>query len=181
MNKFLPLDLQFFSEDPPPVVDPPTEPAAPNDQMIPKSRFDEVNNKFKEYKTNYETLLNEKNQWDTTKQELESSTQNATNELATVKTQSEQQIEKITNYETFLGELLTSKTDSLPDGVLSLMPEGDVMSKLGWIAKAEASNLINNTPVGGATNVNNNTPPLDTSNMSAVQKMAMAYESIEKK
>lgn len=193
MNKFLKLNLQFFSadnggqggngegnqnQDNQNNNNPPN-----NEHMIPKSRFDEVNDGFKDFKSKYETLLNEKTSWEQERQTFENNSQTVTTELNNFKTQAEQRGEQLTTLNTFLEGLLNTKVEGLPEGVSDLIPEGDVMSKLNWLSKAESNNVFStpkaNQPLGGATNFQNN-QNIDTSKMNAYEKMAMAYQEPNK-
>jgi hypothetical protein len=185
MNKFLKLNQQFFSADGGDGGNPDGGGTPPNndDPMIPKVRFDEVNNKYKQTKTDYDTLLNEKNQWTSKQQEFENNLQNATNELNNYKTKATQHTDTLKGYETFLDNLLKTKVEGLPEGASDLIPDGSLMSKLDWLFKAEAKNFFgnfnSNSPLGGATNFNNNQQQ-DTSKMSAFEKMSLSYQNATK-
>lgn len=169
LNEFLPLNLQFFAEGEAEAANSPDgalntgEAAAteqPNkDHMIPKSRFDEVNSKFKEVQTQLQELLDAKAQAEKQAQEEQGKFQELYE--ATNKEYSEIQ-SKYTNVETraqqlegVITGLLDTKLSAIPEELHDIIPEHlTPEAKLDWINKAEAKGIFGKkeqSPVGETT------------------------------
>lgn len=171
LKELLKLNLQHFSEE---ETDTPPSDEMKNtgnegvddkkEHMIPKSRFDEVNNKFKDMQTQLNTLLNEKQEAEQ-KQKEESGQfqelyQTQKTEFDTVK-QSVTQLEtRNQELEAVVGNLLESKLKDVPETLHKLIPSNySVVEKLNWLIEAESTGVFGtkvNTPIGEQTNGNAN-------------------------
>jgi hypothetical protein len=172
----LKLNLQYFSEPTDPPATPPTDPPAnpePQGHMIPKTRFDEVNNKNKQLQSELQALkdaeaakaLEDKKQ----QGHYEELYNTSNTELSALKP-------RIESLEGVINSLLQTKLDTIPKEYHALIPEGTPESRLAWINTAESTGLfgkpqVNQNPVGGMTNGTPPSPPQVTKEQ--FQKMTL--------
>lgn len=114
---------------------PPSQ-AQNSEHMIPKTRFDEVNNQFKELKAQLEQLQTQKQQ----QAEQELAEQNKWQELAEQRKQELERLQTVqesaTRYQTALQATNESRIASVPEDKRTLIPEYDDPVKLGaWLDK----------------------------------------------
>lgn len=126
---------------------------ADKDIMIPKERFDEVNNKYKELSNQMKAMEEAKNSMEKQIAEMkESNTANSTEVDETTK-KLEGQVEQ---YESVMNELIDTKMQAIPEEMQDLIPDGlSVEQRLSWINKAEEKGLFrkqNNVVVGQPLN-----------------------------
>lgn len=131
------------------------------DIMIPKSRFDEVNNAYKELKAKLAELEEAHK-----KKEQEEAEKRG--EFESLYNQTKADLEKVTqNYKTtqkrvevlegVINELLEAKLENIDEKYHDLIPENlTPEQKLAWVVKAEKKGLFGNTnaeiPLGEPTN-----------------------------
>lgn len=129
--------------------------------MIPKSRFDEVNNAYKELKAKLAEL-------EETQKKKEQEEAEKRGEFESLYNQTKADLEKVTqNYKTtqkrvevlegVINELLEAKLENIDEKYHDLIPENlTPEQKLAWVVKAEKKGLFGNTnaeiPLGEPTN-----------------------------
>lgn len=158
----------------------------PPENMIPKSRFDEVNNKFKELQDQLDKINKQKEQdeLDSKKKkgEFEELFNNAQNELETYKTQSQQTSERVTELEGIIQTLVDAELEAVPEELRDLVPANFTPEqKLSWINTAKQKGLFGtqtnpkeDEQLGGATN-NQQQQQVDVSKMSVAEMLRSAY------
>lgn len=194
----LKLNLQHFAEptepqepkNPEPSANGPMDPKEtqepknePQGHMIPKSRFDEVNNNYKTVKEQLDKILQQQEQDELDKQkqqgEFEKLYNQTTEELETYKNDFETTKEKAERLEGVMNSMLNTKLESIPEEFHDLIPENLTSEqKLDWVSKAEAKGLFKDTsqePLGGQTNPTQQSTDLD--NMSVNQKFQSGYKN----
>lgn len=203
-NFLLSMDLQFFAEDTgadvgggdnqtdandnTPPVDKDGESANPQHQQkenfIPKSRFDEVNNRYKEVQAQLNKLMEEKQNQELEEQkkrgEFEKLYENTKKELEAAKSFKE----RAEQLEGVISEMVEAKLAEIPEELHDIIPDGMTPEqKLSWITKAQAKGLFKkpqednpkeNQPLGETTNGNND-KHVDISKMSAMELFLSAY------
>src|SRR5699024_2610846 len=130
------------------------------DIMIPKTRFDEVNNKYKTAQEQLDNILQQQEQDELDKQkqqgEFEKLYNKATEDLQIYKGDYEKTSSRIEELEGIITSMLNSKLESIPEEFHDLIPENlSPEAKLDWISKADAKGLFKDQsqePVGGQTN-----------------------------
>lgn len=154
----------------------------PQEVMIPKSRFDEVNNKYKEVQAKLDALLNEKAEAERKaaeqKGEFEKLYKETSKELEETQAKYKSADKRAKELEAIITEMLNARLENLPEELRDIIPEGlTPEQKLAWIDKAERKGLFGNKaeePVGGATN-----PPqqqsINLDDASPFQKLLMGY------
>ncbi|MEN2464915.1 hypothetical protein [Ornithinibacillus sp. JPR2-1] len=193
--RLLPLDLQFFADpgdpqDPPadPPADPPKQDPSvdpkPDDIMIPKSRFDEVNNNYKSVKEQLDQLLEEKKEEERKEKEQQGEYQSlyeqANEQLQTYKQDFESTKTRAETLEGIITNMLNTKLESIPEEFHDLIPDNlSPEQKLDWITKAETKGLFgtkkSDDPVGGLTNPS--TSKTNFEDMNPMQLLAAGYGS----
>ncbi|WP_051188268.1 hypothetical protein [Brevibacillus thermoruber] len=139
-----------------------TETAAPEqkEHMIPKSRFDEVNTKFKDLQAQYDKLLAEKQEADG------------------YKSLHQQAEERAKALEGVIAQMLEARLETIPEELHDLIPEGlTPEQKLAWIDRAERKGVFGakvHKPVGGPTNPPDQSP-VDLNGLSATQLLRIGY------
>lgn len=196
----LPLNLQFFADpgndpqdppaDPPadpPKQDPKNEPPADDpkqkDHMIPKTRFDEINNSYKTVKDQLDKLLKEKEDADLEAKkkqgEYQSLYETASQQLDTYKTDYENTKTRVEALEGVMTSMLNTKLESIPEDFHDLIPDNlSPEQKLDWITKAETKGLFKDKslePVGNPTNPTQQTTNFE--NMNPMQLLSAGYGS----
>lgn len=159
-----------------------------NENFIPKSRFDEVNNKYKELQEQLDNLNKQKEQEELEAKKKKGEFENLYNETAeqleTVKTQHEQASERVTVLEGIIETLVESELEAVPEEMRDLVPENFTPEqKLSWITNAKkkglfgtATNDKENEELGNPTN-NSTQAPTDATKMSIAQMFRHAYGS----
>lgn len=112
--------------------------------MIPKHRFDEVNNNYKALKQEVENLKNasKKEEPEQVKEEVKQETKQEVQEDKT-SPEIEALEEKVKQFETVIDSMVTSKVQTIPEDYRELIPEGLTSEqKLNWINKAEEKGLF---------------------------------------
>lgn len=173
--KLLRLDLQHFAEDKANSSDATvnTDDANPNgegtkqpaDHMIPKSRFDEVNQRSKELQEKLDALLADKLDAERKSQEEAGEYQKlyetTSKEFTEFKAQFESAESRNKSLEGVINGLLETKLLSIPDKFHDLIPDNlTPEAKLEWISKAETKGLFGKEPqqpIGEQTNGNEQT------------------------
>ncbi|MDQ0976626.1 putative nuclease with TOPRIM domain [Neobacillus niacini] len=189
VKKLFPMfnaDLGSGGGSTPPAQDPPaTDPPAqdpPKDTMIPKTRFDEVNNKLKEMADKVAEF--EKAQADAKaladQKELDAKKEQGKFEELYLNTQKE--LDTYKQYESRTKELegtilkmVETKLESVPKEMHDLVPTNlTAEGTLDWLNKAEAKGIFGKPEVkeiGKPSNKSNESPKVDKSNMSALDKI----------
>lgn len=162
INTLLPLNLQFFAEEGTDSSDETqnTDSAQQNEHMIPKSRFDEVNQKYKELQTTVNKLASDKEEADRKAKEeageYKTLYESTNKEYGDFKSQFESLQGRNKELEGVINTLLDTKLQSVPEDYHELIPEHlTPEAKLAWIDKAEAKGLFGKVvqePVGKQTN-----------------------------
>ncbi|AND39612.1 hypothetical protein [Cytobacillus oceanisediminis] len=159
MKKLLPLNLQLFAEDNNP-SDETKKPDENKEHMIPKSRFDEVNQRYKDIQAKMDQFLAEKADAEKKSQEEQGKFQelyeSTSKEFSEVKSQFESVQNRAKELEGVVNSLLESKLKGIPEEFHDLIP-GNLTpeGKLDWINKAEEKGLFGKQPqqpVGEMTN-----------------------------
>lgn len=132
-----------------------------NEHMIPKSRFDEVNSKFKSVQEQLDSLLAEKQQAEKQAKEEQGKFQElyeeASKNIDSYKSQAEQHSERVKALEGVFSELLDAKLEAVPEDLRDIIPDGlSPEQKLAWVDRAERKGLFgqrqSEQPLGESTN-----------------------------
>ena len=160
--------------------------------MIPKSRFDEVNNKYKDIQKQLDALTAEKTQKDTELAEKERKAKEeqgkfeelykgANDELDRYKAESKTTKTRIQQLEAVINGLLEVKLEAVPENFRDLIPAHlTPEQKLEWLSAAEKKGLFGtvsqkkDVPVGSQTNPAGGATT-DLNQMSPGQLLRMAY------
>lgn len=157
-----------------------------NDNFIPKERFDEVNNKFKEMKTQFDAMM-------IAKEAEETEAKKKTGQFEDLYTKAKTELDKtnadvttskgrVEALEGVINSMLEAKIATIPEEFRGLVPDGMAPEqKLAWLAQAEAKGLFGatkkaETPLGGSTNPTGK-QTTDTSKMSAMDLLKAGYSS----
>ncbi|MBT2682653.1 hypothetical protein [Bacillus sp. ISL-37] len=162
MKKLLPLNLQLFAEENTPSDETKKPEENHKEHMIPKSRFDEVNQRYKEIQAQMDQFLAEKTAAEKKSQEEQGKFQelyeSTSKEFSEVKSQFESAQNRAKELEGVVNSLLTTKLEGISEDFHDLIPENlTPEGKLDWINKAEAKGLFGKQaqqPVGEMTNGN---------------------------
>lgn len=161
--RLLPLNLQFFAEDnADPSAETKTTEKVDKEHMIPKSRFDEVNQRFKEVQAQLDKFVAERDTAEKKSQEeqgkFQELYQTTSKELDGFKTQYQGAEKRVQELEAVVNTLLQTKLGGIPTEFHDLIPDNlNAEGKLDWINKAEAKGLFGKKPqepVGEMTNGN---------------------------
>jgi hypothetical protein len=157
-----------------------------NENMIPKSRFDEVNNKFKELQSQLDNINKEK---ETEKLEnkkkqgkFEELYTDAQSELEKYKETSDNASNRIEQLEGIIQTLVDQELEAVPEELRDLVPENfTTEQKLSWITNAKKKGLFGSTQnskeeeeLGGSTNQQQNQQQ-DVGKMSVADLFKNAY------
>jgi DNA repair exonuclease SbcCD ATPase subunit len=205
MNKFLPLNLQFFAADT--GSEDGSQNENPNGQtsdgkentetkteqkehMIPKSRFDEVNNNYKalkdeldkmkaaQKKAEDERLAKEQEEAEK-RGEFEGLYKKAQTDLESVKAEHKSAKARVEALEGVIQGLLDAKLEAIDKEYHDLIPEGMTPEqKLAWVTNAEKKGIFGrkaaNEPLGEQTNPRGN-EEVDINKMNPLQMLLSGY------
>jgi hypothetical protein len=159
---YLPLNLQFFAEEASDQSSAETKnpDKVDKEHMIPKSRFDEVNHRFKEAQSQLEQFTAEKEASEKKSAEEQGKFQElyeaTSKELYGFKSKYQDVEKRSQELESVVKSLLQTKLEAIPDEFHDLIPDNlSIEGKLDWINKAEAKGLFGKRPqqpVGEMTN-----------------------------
>lgn len=152
------------------------------DPMIPKSRFDEINSKYKEMSekvAEFERFQSEAKA-EAERKELEAKKEQGKFEELYLNTQKE--LDTLKTYETRTKELeslingmVESKLKTVPEEMHDLVPANlGAEATLEWLSKAESKGLFGKPEVkeiGKPSNKSNEAPKIDKANLSAFDKI----------
>jgi hypothetical protein len=162
--------------------------------MIPKSRFDEVNNQFKTMKEQLDALLAEKEQAEQAKAKAEQDAMKEQGKFQDLYTQASEKAQKLEGdftktservqaLESVINGLLDTKLESIPKDFHDLIPTNlSAEQRLAWVNQAEAKGLFgakqqSTTPIGNPTNPSGKQTAVDVSQLSPMQKLKAGYGS----
>jgi hypothetical protein len=158
-----------------------------NEHMLPKSRFDEINNKYHELQAQFDAIVKEKQEKELEvkkkKGEFEELYNTAQQELETYKTNSKQTSERVEQLEGIIQTLVDTELEAVPENFRDLVPENMTPEqKLSWITNAKKKGLFGSTQpnkeeqeLGGATNQQTQQPQIDIGKMSITDLFKSAY------
>ena len=161
------------------------------EHMIPKSRFDEVNQKFKDLQAKLDEFTNEKAKADAERQKAEKKAKEeqgkfeelykATNdELSKFKDDHKNASQRVTQLETVINTMLETRLANVPEDFRNLVPANlNPEAKLEWLTAAEAKGLFKASqkktePVGESTNPAGSQTS-DLNQLSPMQLLRAAY------
>jgi ribonucleoside-triphosphate reductase len=160
------------------------------EHMIPKSRFDEVNNGFKELKKQLDALTAEKTQKEQELAERDRKAkeeqgkfqelyETAAKDLDKFKGESKTAATRVQQLEAVINGLLEAKLEGVPEEFRDLIPANLTPElRLEWLAAAEKKGLFGakkkETPVGESTNPAGKAAG-DLNSMSPIQLLRAAY------
>ncbi len=157
------------------------------ENFIPKSRFDEVNNKYKELQAKLDDLQKQKEQEELEEQKKKGEFENLYNstqqELENTKTQYKETSERVEQLEGLIQTLVDAELEAVPEDMRDLVPSNFTPEqKLTWITQAKAKGLFGaaestkeEEELGGATNSQQQTTTQDVKSMSVSQLFKSAY------
>lgn len=162
-NEPLRLDIQFFAEGAEQVTSDETkkpEESAGQQHMIPKSRFDEVNTRYREVQTQLAELQSAKEATERKAKEEQGEFrglyETTSKELSEYKSQLEQANARALELESVVTGLLDSKLSAVPAEFHDLIPDNlSPEQKLAWLNRAEEKGLFKakaQEPIGESTN-----------------------------
>ncbi|MBU5211065.1 hypothetical protein MHI39_20215 [Heyndrickxia sp. FSL K6-6286] len=158
------------------------------EHMIPKSRFDEVNQKYKDVQSQLDQLLTDKIAAETKAKEESGEYrelyERTTKEFGEFKSQFESVESRAKELESVVNTLLQTKLSGIPEEFHDLIPENlTPEAKLDWINKAETKGLFKESkveqPVGGPTNPSNK-QKIDLDKLDTGQLLRMGLEQSKK-
>lgn len=160
----------------------PAQQSTNTEHMIPKSRFDEVNSKFKEVQAQLDQLLAAKAEDEKRSQEEQGKFkelyEGTNNELSSIKTKYEQTETRAKELESVINGLLETRLANIDEQFHDLIPSNLTSEqKLEWINKAEQKGLFGKkaqAPVGEGTNPSQ-TQAIDVGKMSVIQLLKAGY------
>ena len=203
LPKYLPLNLQFFAEGAETNADHSSDatlntevqgdntPAGSEStsteakaHMIPKTRFDEVNARYKDVQTKLDELLAQKAQAEKEAQEKQGKYQElyetTTKELTDTKTKYTDVETRAQQLEGVINGLLETKLEAIPAELHDLIPEHlTPEGKLDWINKAEAKGIFGKkqqAPVGETTSPSHS-QAVDLNALSPISLLRAGYGS----
>ncbi|MCW2278731.1 hypothetical protein [Heliophilum fasciatum] len=193
------MNLQFFAEEPPtpeptpaqevtPAPEPKKAPETketPAEIMIPKTRFDEVNGKYKELQSKLDELLAEKNDQDRKTKEQQGKFEELYKSTADDLTKHKEQVKTTSNrvqqLEALINGMLEAKLKAVPKEFHDLIPGSMAPeARLEWLTQAESKGFFKSTkreePVGAATNPGQ-AQTTDLNKLTPAQLLRAAYGS----
>lgn len=158
------------------------------DIMIPKTRFDEINKKYKEMSDKMAEFEKGKAEIEKKKAEelgeFEKLYKETSKEMDSYKSKTTQAEERTKQLETVVNELIENKLKDIPDDFKDLIPEGmSADEKLAWISKAESKGFFkkSTTNVEIGKPMNSMAPQVNVNTLSARDKLLFAFNSTKKK
>jgi hypothetical protein len=160
-----------------------------DEKFIPKSRFDEVNNKMKELQDQLDKFTKAKEQEELEAKKKKGEFENLYNEthkeLEKFKGEHKVASERVTQLEGLIQTLVDAELEAVPEELRDLVPENMTPEqKLSWITNAKKKGLFGATqnnkadqPLGDATNNQQQTQQVDFSKMSVTELLKNAYGS----
>lgn len=157
-----------------------------NEHMIPKTRFDEVNNKLKEFQEKFDAMNKQKEQEEIENKkkqgEFETLYNETSQELETYKSQVTEASERVEQLEGIIQTLVDAELEVVPEEMRDLVPENFTPEqKLSWITNAKQKGLFGTQKpskqeqeLGGSTNNQQQTDP-DVSKMTVAELLRSAY------
>lgn len=159
--------------------------------MIPKSRFDEVNENYKSIKAELDALKESKSQAEKEAEEQARKDAESKGEYESLYNESKVQLEAVTkendsnkdrvaSLEKVINGLLETKLESIDKSYHDLIPDSLTSEeKLAWVDSAESKGLFGNKtnanePVGKKTN-GNGSHEVDVNSLSPIQLMMSGY------
>jgi len=155
--------------------------------MIPKTRFDEINNKYKELADKVAEFEQAKAEEAKKKAEelgeFEKLYKSTAQDLEGYKAKTTQAEDRAKQLENVVNELVENKLRDIPEDYKELIPEGmSAEEKLAWISKAESKGLFKKSAdVEIGKPMNNGAPQIDVNKLSAQDKILFAFNSLTKK
>jgi ribonucleoside-triphosphate reductase len=156
--------------------------------MIPKTRFDEINKKYKDLADKVAEFEKVKQETEKKKAEelgeFEKLYKETSKEIDGYKSKSTQAEERAKHLETVVNELIENKLKDVPDEFKELIPDGmSAEEKLAWINKAESKGLFKKATgtVEIGKPMNFGAPNIDVNALSAKEKLLFAFNSTKKK
>lgn len=140
------------------------KPAPGQEHMIPKTRFDEVNQKFKDVQKQLDTLLAEREEATRKQKEKQGEFEDLYNKAKTdaekLKGESKGVKDRVEALEGVINGLLEVNLENVPEEFRDLIPDNlNPEQKLAWLNNAEKKGLFGSrkqeTPIGEKTNPNN--------------------------
>ncbi|GEK57116.1 hypothetical protein CHL76_02175 [Marinococcus halophilus] len=201
-SKLLQLDLQYFAEgetetdsqssDGKEKTETTGEEEGKEQQehMIPKHRFDEVNEGYKEMKKELDAFKQERDKAEKERKqkeqeeaekrgEYEDLYKQTQTDLEAVQQERDSANERIQSLEGTVNELLNSKLESIDESYHDLIPENlTPEQKLAWVNSAEQKGLFGNKqeqPIGEQTNPQDVQQTQDTNKMNPMEKLLSGY------
>lgn len=108
--------------------------------MIPKERFDDVNNKYKTLSAQVEKMQKDKEEMERLLQDMKQESEKTTSSIEDTTAKLETQVKQ---YESLMNEMVETKLKAVPEEMHDLVPDGlTVEQKLAWLNKAEAKGLF---------------------------------------
>ena len=161
------------------------------EHMIPKSRFDEVNQKFKDLQAKLDEFPNERAKADTERQKAEKKAKEeqgkyeelyktTSDELGKFKDEHKNASQRVTQLETVINTLLETRLANVPEDFRDLVPANlNPEAKLEWLTAAESKGLFKASqkktePVGESTNPAGSQTS-DLNQLSPMQMLRAAY------
>lgn len=157
-----------------------------NEHMIPKSRFDEVNEQYKTLKAQLDEITQAKEQEEIENKkkqgEFETLYNETSQELETYKSQVTEASERVEQLEGIIQTLVDAELEVVPEEMRDLVPENFTPEqKLSWITNAKQKGLFGTQKpskqeqeLGGSTNNQQQTDP-DVSKMTVAELLRSAY------
>ena len=157
-----------------------------DENMIPKSRFDEINSKYKEMMEKFEAMESEKSKAEQERLAKEKEEAEKRGEFEKLYREKEAEVEGLLTFkeraealESVINEMVDTKLATIPEDYHDLIPANlTAEQKLSWINKAESKGMFKvageETTIGESTNRKNDTKR-DVSKMSAMEKLFMGY------
>lgn len=158
------------------------------ENFIPKSRFDEINNKNKELQDQIDKINKSKTQADLDSKkkngEFENLYNDTHNELETTKEQYSKTSERVSQLEGLIQVMVDAEMENVPEDLRDLVPENfTAEQKLSWITNAKKKGLFGaiknekeEKELGGSTNnQQQQSEQTDVGKMSVTQLFKSAY------
>lgn len=160
------------------------------DHMIPKSRFDEVNESYKEMKKEMDAFKEQQSKAEKERQEKEKEEAEKRGEYEQLYKQAQTDFEateqektaakeRVESLESVINGLLETKLESIDEDYHDLIPENlTPEQKLNWVNNAEKKGLFANKanePVGEQTNPKGGQETKDVNKMNPMEKILSGY------